>query len=649
MKKILILSVAATLVLAVLSCTPATTGTTLSQTAATTATTAATETTTLPTTFLTDEQEVSYEGSYCDELAVDADYVENLLDSMTLAEKAGQMLQAEKNGASAADVRDYNLGSILSGGGSAPANNQASEWYLMYEGFQNAALQSSSGIPIIYGVDAVHGHNNVYGATIFPHNIGLGAANDPELMTRIGTIVAREVRVTGINYTFAPAVSVVQNVGWGRSYESLSESSEVVSNLAGAYVEGLQRYCVASSAKHFLADGGTDGGDDQGNATLTEAQVRAIHLAPYEAAIEAGVYTIMVSYSSINWAKMHASEYWITDVLKDEMGFTGFVISDYNAIHQLSGSYYDQIVASVNAGVDMLMEPFDWKACIQNIVLAVQQGDIAMARIDDAVRRILTIKYKMGLFSDDFYDEATGDYYRLGAGANFYTDENRGVAREAVRKSLVLLKNDNGALPLRDDVDVAVLGEGADNIGLQCGGWTISWQGDDARRLTRGVTILAGIRERIAAGTGTAYTDAEDADVIVAVLSELPYAEFNGDATSPSLTGSTAHPGNADLLQQLLIAKSEGKTIIGLILSGRPLLVTSQLSIFDALVACWLPGSEGGHGIADVLYGDYDFTGRLSVTWPRYSAGFGMNVNATVYDASKVLYPFGYGLDYKED
>ncbi len=663
MRKILIAVIAAIAAFSILSCTLATTadttsGTTeptststsdLTTTETTTTETTTTETTSTQTTFRTDEQAVAYEGSYCDELVVDDVYVETLLDSMTLAEKAGQMLQAEKNGASASDVRTYNLGSVLSGGGSSPSTNLAYEWYLMYENFQNAALQSSSGIPIIYGVDAVHGDNNVYGATIFPHNIGLGAANDPDLMNRIGIVVAREVRVTGINYTFAPAVSIVQNISWGRTYESFSESLEIVTNLTAPYIEGLQSYCLAASAKHFVADGGTDGGHDQGNAVATEAEIRALHLAPYYEAIEAGVYTIMVSYSSINGAKMHGSSYWITDVLKDEMGFDGFVISDYNAIHQLSGTYYDQIVASVNAGIDMLMEPFDWKSAIENIILAVQNGDIAMERIDDAVRRILTIKYKMGLFSDEFYDESTSDYYRLGYDDNFYTAENRGVAREAVRKSLVLLKNENGALPLDDDADVAIIGEGADNIGLQCGGWTIGWQGDPARRLTKGVTILQGIRTRIAAGSGAVSTSATGADVLVVVLSETPYAEYNGDNGNPTLTGATAHAGNAALLEQVLIAKSEGKTVIGLLLSGRPLLLGNYLQFFDAFVACWLPGSEAGSGIADVLYGDYDFTGRLPVTWPRFASGIGMNVNSVPYDASLVLFPFGYGLDYKED
>ncbi len=671
MKKLTIAAIAAFLLFSTAACTFATTtiGTSAATTtetsttsydttssttttATTTTLTTTTETTTAPTTtttFLTGGQDVTYEGSYCDEIVVDETYIENLLDSLTLAEKAGQMLQAEKNGASTTDVRIYNLGSVLSGGGSSPSDNTAYNWYLMYEGFQYAATQSSSGIPIIYGVDAVHGHNNVYGATIFPHNIGLGAANDPELMTRIGIVTAREVRVTGINYTFAPAVSVVQNIAWGRTYESMSESAEVVSNLAGAYIEGLQSYCLAASAKHFVADGGTDGGHDQGNATLTEAEIRELHLQPYYEAVEAGVYTIMVSYSSINNEKMHASDFWINDVLKNEMGFTGFVISDYNAIHQLPGDYYDQIVTAVNAGIDMLMEPFDWKSCIENIIAAVQNGDISEERLDDAVRRILTIKYKMGLFADDFYDEATSDFYRLGYDANFYTLENRGVAREAVRKSLVLLKNDNNTLPLSDDEDIAIIGEGANNIGLQTGGWTITWQGDDASHLTKGVTILAGIRSRIAYGSGTAFTDPAAADTVIVVFSEVPYAEYNGDNANPSLTGATAHPGNADLIEQVLIAKSEGKKVIGLLLSGRPLIITPYLPYFDAFVACWLPGSEAGSGIADVLFGDYDFTGKLPVTWPKYASGLGMNSNSDPYDPSLVLYAFGYGLNYREE
>jgi beta-glucosidase len=518
----------------------------------------------------------------------------------------------------------------------------------MVKEFQNAAMQSTSGIPLLYGVDAVHGHNNVFGATMFPHNIGLGAANDPDLMYKVGLITAREVRVTGIQYTFAPAVSLVQNIAWGRTYESMSESADVVSSLVKPYIEGLQSYCVAGSAKHYVADGGTLDGKDQGNALLTEAEVRALHLKPYYDAIEAGVHTIMISYSSIQGAKMHQSRYWITDVLKSEMGFEGIVISDYNAIHQLPGSYYDQLVASVNAGIDMLMEPFDWKDAITQITLAVQNGDISEERIDDAVRRILSVKYKVGLFHEQFKNETTGEYYRLTYDDYFYTFENRAVAREAVRKSLVLLKNDNAALPLQKTDTVAVLGEGARNIGLQTGGWTIGWQGEDKRSLTLGVTIFNGMRNAAASKGGVVTDDSALANTIVIVLSEKPYAEYFGDNASPMLFGSTAHAGNQALIDLAFAAKAEGKTVIGLLLSGRPLILGNYLDAFDAFVACWLPGSEAGSGIADVLYGDYDFVGKLPVTWPKSVFGLGMNVNRVDYNPAFVHFPFGYGLNYKE-
>jgi len=623
-------------------------------TVSTTETGSTTTTTTLPgsttTTFKTDTATVNYDGSYCDTLAVDYDFIDDLLSGMTTAEKVGQMLQAEKNGANAAEAATYNLGSVLSGGGSAPASNTPYEWYLMYKNYQNSMrTSSSSGIPIIYGVDAVHGHNNVMNATIFPHNIGLGAANDPELMTKIGLITAREVRVTGINYTFAPTIAVVQNIGWGRTYESLSENADLVSNLSEAYIDGLQNYCIGATAKHFVADGGTDDGHDQGNALLTDAEIRAIHLKPYVSAIEAGVYSVMVSYSSINGEKMHGSTKWITDVLKTELGFDGFVISDYDAIKQLPGSYYDQIVDAINAGVDMLMEPFTWKDCINNIILAINNGDISITRINDAVRRILIIKYKMGLFADDFYNETTQEYYRLSYEEGFATAENKAVAREAVRKSLVLLKNENQTLPLKKSDTVAVIGNGASNIGLQTGGWTISWQGSDDEKLTRGTTIIGGIRQAVATGSGAVKTDIDDADIVIVVLSERPYAEYNGDTLNPSLTGSTADSGNQAALDQAMLAKSSGKTVIGLLLSGRPMIINSHLQYFDAFVACFLPGSEGGLGIADVLFGDYDFTGKLPVTWPKFASALGMNSNSATYDAAMIQFPFGYGLSYKED
>lgn len=632
------------------ACQAATTESTTTTQLTTTTQQPTSETTTVTTekTYLETVSEVNYEGAYCDDLVVDEVYIENLLDSMTLAEKVGQMLQAEKNGASPQDAKNYNLGSVLSGGGSSPSTgNLAYEWYLMYKGYQDQMRESSTQIPIIYGVDAVHGNNNVYNATIFPHNIGLGAANDPELMEKIGLITAREVRVTGINYTFAPAVSIVQDISWGRTYESFSESADIVSGLTGSYINGLQSYCIGATAKHFVADGGTDGGHDQGNATLTEQEVRELHLVPYYDAIEAGVYTIMVSYSSINGTKMHQSEYWIQDVLKEEMGFDGFVISDYNAIQQIPGSYYDQVVQAVNAGIDMLMEPFTWKQAIENIILAVNNGDITMDRIDDAVRRVLTIKYKMGLFHEDFYDEQTGTYYRLGYDDNFYTLENREVAREAVRKSLVLLKNENNVLPLSKNENIALVGAGAKNIGLQSGGWTITWQGADESRLTEGISISSGLKKQVAYTSGNVYDNPDLADTIVLVFSEKPYAEYNGDNDNPTLTGPTAHSGNQALLDLAESAKAEGKKVVALILSGRPLILENNEMLFDAIVACFLPGSEAGLGIGDVLYGDYDFSGKLPVTWPKYTSAIGMNINSDYYDPNQIQYEFGYGLNYK--
>jgi beta-glucosidase len=636
----------------------ASSSTTLTTPVTSTSTTTSTTTsqTTLPPTtiqttrtFKDNVSTVHYEGSYCDDLTLDVSFIDQLLAGMTMEQKAGQMLQAERNGASIQDVKNYNLGSILSGGGSAPSTNLAYNWYLMYKDFQNAAMQSSSGIPILYGVDAVHGHNNVFGATIFPHNIGLGAANDPQLMQKIGLVTAREVRVTGINYTFAPAVSIVQNVAWGRTYESFSESAQIVSSLTQPYINGLQSYCIAGSAKHFVADGGTLNGADQGNAILTEEQVRNLHLLPYYEAIQAGVHTIMISYSSINGVKMHGSSYWITDVLKEEMGFQGFVISDYNAIHQLAGSYYDQVVTSINAGIDMLMEPFDWKNAYEHILTAAQNGDISMERINDAVRRILNVKYLTGLFHDQFLNESTGEYYRLTFDEGFNTFENKSVAREAVRKSLVLLKNENQALPLAKNQTIALLGEGARNIGLQTGGWTIGWQGEDKRNLTTGTTILNGLRQAAASQGGVVSDNINDSNIVIIVLSEKPYAEYQGDNLVPTLTGTTAHSGNAALLDQAMIAKSEGKTIIGLLLSGRPMLLGNYLQYFDAFVACFLPGSEAGGGIADVIYGDYDFQGVLPVTWPKNASGIGMTMNRVDYNPEVVLFPFGYGLFYRED
>ncbi|RJX27721.1 MAG: glycoside hydrolase family 3 protein [Acholeplasma sp.] len=576
-------------------------------------------------------------------------YVNTLLSTMTIEEKVGQMIQGERGSVSPSDIRDYNLGSVLNGGGSIPGDD-IDDWFRMYVLYQLGAQESSAGIPIIFGTDSVHGNNNLLNATLFPHNIGLGAANDPELMRRIGEVVAIETRLTGISWTFAPAVSIAQDARWGRTYESLSENTALVSGLVASFIEGLQDAGVSGTAKHFVADGGTSGGIDQGNALLTDQQIRDIHLPPYQEAIDAGVDTIMISYSSIRGAKMHGSEYWIQTVLKDEMGFEGFIISDYDAIHQLPGSHYDQVVDSVNAGIDMLMEPNDWKAAYNDILAGYNNGDISESRIDDAVRRILTIKYKRGLFTEDIFryqPELLADEAHLD------------VAREAVRKSLVLLQNNNNSLPLSKNQKIAIVGPGADDFGLMFGGWSLGWQGAvdpesgaqagfaQYRKEARATTIYDGFAEALIGSTGSLVTDVSQADTVIVVLAETPYAEYHGDDQDLGITtGRRAHPGNAAAIQIAQNAQAAGKNVVGILLSGRPLLINNILQHFDAFVAAWLPGSEGGNGIADVFFGDYNFTGKTPFVWYYDSTKFGQNSNSVNYNPNDYLFPFGYGLTY---
>lgn len=578
--------------------------------------------------------------------------VEGYIDSMSLSQKAGQMVQAERGNISPSEVKTYGIGSILSGGGSHPNGYMSSvtDWYNMYKGYQEQAIDSDTGIPIIYGIDAVHGNNNVYGATIFPHNIGLGAANDADLMYRIGEATAEEMLVTGINWNFAPAMSIVQNIKWGRTYEGFSENPDDHSDLVASIIEGMQDTGVSATAKHFLGDGGTSNGTDRGNTIGSEQEIRDLYLVPYYDAIEAGVDTVMISYSSINGQKMHGSEYWITDVLKDEMGFGGFVISDWEAIHELSGSFENQIVQSINAGVDMLMEPNNWRQAIQGIEDGVNNNNISMERIDDAVRRILTVKYYRGLFDDP--------YHKMDA-SNLGDQAHKDLAREAVRKSLVLLENENSSLPLSKEEKIFVTGPGANSIALQNGGWSTHWQGAYSNfwswdynllsntQLGTGIGIEDAIRELLATTGGTLVNTPEEADTIIVVLAEYPYAEGYGDNNQMTLTTGNAHPGNVAALQ-LAAQYNSSKNVVGVLLSGRPLLLENNLDHFDSFVAAWLPGSEGGHGIADVLFGDYDFTGTLSFTWPLDYSQIGYNMNDENYDPNSVLFPYGYGLNYQE-
>jgi beta-glucosidase len=562
--------------------------------------------------------------------------IEALLSSMTLDEKIGQMTQAERGGATADDVRDYYLGSILSGGGSAPGSNTPSGWADMHDAYQNAALSTRLGIPIIYGIDAVHGHNTVINATIFPHNIGLGAARDPDLVEEIGRITAKEVACTGLEWTFGPCLTVPRDERWGRTYEGFGEDPELQTLLAGHYVKGFQGTTmggerIIACAKHWVGDGGTSGGVDQGNTVCNETTLRNIHMKGYLEAIDQNVGTVMPSYSSWNGVKMHENSYLINDVLKGELGFDGFVISDWEAVYSLSGSNYEQKVANmVNAGVDMAMEPYNWRSWITALKSDVTSGAVTMTRINDAVRRILTVKSRSGVFETPLADRTLVNSGALGCSAH------RAVAREAVRKSLVLLKNDN-ILPIPKNSHVFVAGKCADNIGYQCGGWTITWQGGSGN-ITSGTTILQGIQDAVA-GTGTVTfnqngTGASGHDVAIVVIGETPYAEGSGDDGDLSLDSTDTTCLNN--------VRASGVPMVVVLVSGRPLMVSSYIGNWDAFVAAWLPGTEG-NGVADVLFGDYNFTGKLPHTWPRTISQVPINNGDSTYDP---LFPYGYGLRY---
>lgn len=565
--------------------------------------------------------------------------INEIIENMSLIEKASQMVQAERSSIKAEDLTNYPLGSILSGGGSHPNqfDDNADIWYEMVYAYQEAALNSGASIPILYGVDAIHGHNNLYGATIFPHNIGLGAANDPELVYNISKATAKEMLTTGIYWNFAPALSIVQNISWGRTYEGYSEHPEIFEILTQSAIKGFEENGVSATAKHYIADGATTNGVDQGDVDLSEQELREIHLTPYIEAVKAGVDTVMISYSSIQGKKMHENTYWITTVLKEELDFEGFVVSDWNAIHQLEGSYLDQVTKSINAGIDMLMEPYSWKDAVDSIVAAVNMNMISMERVDDAVSRILKVKIERGLFDEPFK--------RLDP-SYLYNDEHEALAREAVRKSLVLLKNENQVLPLDKNQTIYLTGEASDSVGLMSGGWTTHWQGNTASNIGVGTSILDAF-EKVTTLNGGSITNFQDASTVIVVLSEKPYSEGMGDNFQLTLNSHTASPTNLDSLKVAQQAQAEGKNVIGILISGRPLLLEGYLEYFDSFIAAWLPGSEGGNGIADVVFGDYNFTGRLSYTWPKSIEQVGIQSYREAYDESLILFPYGYGLSYE--
>lgn len=570
-----------------------------------------------------------------------AEKVEWWLNHLTLDEKVGQMIQAERsnngNGITPAKAKALNIGSILNGGGNVPSVNVVNNWYSMYETFYNASRESSSGIPVIYGIDAVHGHNNVMNATIFPHNIGLAAANNPELMTKIGEATAYEVAQTGLTYNFSPSIGLIKDKRWGRVYETFGENPAVAMNLIKPYIQGLQSYDIAGSAKHFVGDGyttygtGLDGKLDRGNAVISQHDLETIHLPLYEQAIEAGVKTIMVSYSLLNGVPMHQNKPLITDTLKGEMGFKGIVISDYNGIDNIQKqTFQGKVIESINAGIDMLMQPHNFEDVIAAIKYGVNNDLISMTRINDAVGRIITVKYEMGLFEKK--DKLPADLRNANSLA---------IARQAVRESLVMLKNQNQALPLKKDQDILVVGPGANNIGIQSGGWTISWQGGDNIQ-TAGTTIQKAFES---VTTGTIYTDINDlskADAVVLVLAEKPHAEMMGDSVALSLSSDTGYAQNLDWINAL---KDSPVPVIVVMVSSKPLLITDYIDGFDAFVMAFLPGTEG-MGITDVLYGDYDFKGVLPYTYPRTVEQAMHTMLDANYNPAQYLFPYGAGLRY---
>lgn len=574
-----------------------------------------------------------------------------LLARMTIEQKVGQTIQGDISTIKPQDLAAYPLGSVLAGGNSGPYGNErasAADWDRMVGEYRAASLTPQANgvaIPIIFGVDAVHGHNNIPGATLFPHNIGLGAAHDADLVRRIGQATASEVSASGIEWTFAPTLAVPQDLRWGRSYEGYSADPVQVAEYARAMTLGLQGALVAGeplatdrvagTAKHFIADGGTLGGKDQGDAQVSEAALIHTHAPGYPAAIDAGVLTVMASFSSWNGTKNHGNRSLLTDALKGAMGFEGLLVGDWNGHAQIAGCSVTDCPAALNAGLDMYMAPDSWKGLFANLVREVRAGEVPMARLDDAVRRVLRVKAKLGML--DAARPTLHNYDALGAPAHL------ALAREAAAKSLVLLKNNGAHLPIRPGAKVLVAGDGADNLGMQSGGWTITWQGTNLTRadFPNGRSIWDGINSAVLQAGGTAKlspdgTFTSKPDIAIVVYGEPPYAEFQGDI--PTLDYQPVSATNLALIKRL---KARGIPVVSVFLSGRPLFTSPEINASDAFVAAWLPGSQGD-GVADVLIAGRDglpkrtFTGRLSFPWPADARS----------PLSGALFPAGYGLHY---
>jgi beta-glucosidase len=595
--------------------------------------------------------------------------ITDVLAQMSLQQKVGQMIQAEIQAITPAQVKEYHIGSVLNGGGSWPGankNSTAADWVALADAYYDASTDTTGepgehlGIPVIWGTDAVHGHSNVMGATLFPHNIGLGAANDPDLIEEIARITAKETVVTGIDWTFAPTLAVVRDDRWGRTYEGYSEDPAIVRSYGGRIVEGLQgdpsvaselfgAGHVAATAKHFVGDGGTARGVDQGNNLATEEELRDIHAQGYLTAIEAGAQAVMVSFSSWQGQKMHGNRYLVTDILKGKFNFDGLVVGDWNGHGQVPGCNDTQCAAAINAGVDLIMVPYDWQAFIANTITQVESGEIPTARIDDAVRRILRVKMRLGLFGPKKTKGKPSTRMFAGQADLLAAAEHRAVARDAVRKSLVLLKNKNGVLPLDKNIDVLVAGKTADNIPNQSGGWTLTWQGDRNTNadFPNATSIFAGIEQAVTAAEGTATLSADGAaaaptfDAAIVVIGETPYAEGLGDINQfETLEHALLHPEDLAVIERIRTQAPE-VPIVTVFVAGRPLHVNKELNRSDAFVAAWLPGSEGA-GIADVLFNDNGFTGKLSYSWP------GADCQTPLNSSDEALFPLGFGLTYED-
>jgi len=580
--------------------------------------------------------------------------IADLLKRMTLAEKVGQLVQADLGSITPADMKKYHLGSILVGGNSGPNGNDfspAPDWLKTADEFYLASIDKSDGgvgIPEIWGIDAVHGHANIIGATVFPQNIGLGAMRDPALIEKIGAATAQEVRVTGQEWTFAPTVTVPQDYRWGRAYEGYSSDPKLVASYVGAMVRGLQgppdkpnllaRDKILASTKHFLADGGTKNGVDQGDAQISEKELRDIHGLPYGPAIENGVATVMVSFSSWQGRKMTGNKSLITGVLKDQMGFGGFTVSDWNAHGQVEGCTNDSCPQALMAGIDMYMAPDSWKPIYEDLLKRARAGTIPLSRIDEAVSDILRVKFRLGVFTAGKPSDRllSGDWKILGS------PEHRAIARQAVRESLVLLKN-RGVLPLKPGGRLLVAGEGADDVSRAAGGWTISWQGTGLTNamFPGSTTLWAGLKQAVTAAGGSAELSPDGSftkkpDAAIVIFGEKPYAEFQGDRATLALDADLTGP-----YATMRKLKAQGIPVVAVMITGRPLEVNPALNTADAFVVAWLPGSEGG-GLADVLIGDkagkprFDFRGKLPAAWPK-----------TPSMADGALFAFGYGLSYK--